>query len=300
MQKKINFKGTSLTLVGRSLKKESIAPDFRVISQDLNEVGLSNFSRPENELVGGIPLSAGKGKIKVITSFPSLDTPVCDLQVKEFNERASGVSTEVAILGISKDLPFAQKRFCQMNKIKDLVVLSDYKFSSFGINYGLLIKELNLLARAVVILDKGNILRYVQIVDELTTPPDYVDVLKNLQDIINNPSLPTKQELPSKCKPCEEGTPPLPKEKVDKLIAQYRGWQLVEDKKLVKEFKFKDFVEAKYFLDLISIIAEEQGHHPSFTLIYNKLKISLTTHAAGGLTDNDFIMARIIDEVGEP
>ncbi|MCK9603823.1 MAG: 4a-hydroxytetrahydrobiopterin dehydratase, partial [Candidatus Omnitrophica bacterium] len=65
-----------------------------------------------------------------------------------------------------------------------------------------------------------------------------------------------------------------------------------------KEFKFKDFVEAKYFLDLISIIAEEQGHHPNFSLIYNKLKVTLTTHAAGGLTENDFIMAKIIDELG--
>ncbi len=70
-----------------------------------------------------------------------------------------------------------------------------------------------------------------------------------------------------------------------------------EMKKIVKEFKFRDFIEAKYFLDLVSIIAEEQGHHPSFTLIYNKLKITLTTHAAAGLTDNDFIMAKIIDEV---
>jgi 4a-hydroxytetrahydrobiopterin dehydratase len=72
---------------------------------------------------------------------------------------------------------------------------------------------------------------------------------------------------------------------------------LVEGKKIVKEFKFKDFIEAKYFLDLISVIAEEQGHHPVFTLIYNKLKITLTTHALSGLSENDFIMARIIDSV---
>ncbi|MCK9604769.1 MAG: 4a-hydroxytetrahydrobiopterin dehydratase [Candidatus Omnitrophica bacterium] len=78
----------------------------------------------------------------------------------------------------------------------------------------------------------------------------------------------------------------------------HRGWLLVEDKKIVKEFKFKDFVEAKYFLDLISIIAEEQGHHPNFSLIYNKLKVTLATHAAGGLTENDFIMAKIIDGLG--
>ena len=72
---------------------------------------------------------------------------------------------------------------------------------------------------------------------------------------------------------------------------------MIEDKKIVKEFKFKDFVEAKYFLDLVAVISEEQGHHPNLTLIYNKLKITLTTHSSGGLTENDFIMAKIIDEL---
>jgi 4a-hydroxytetrahydrobiopterin dehydratase len=81
------------------------------------------------------------------------------------------------------------------------------------------------------------------------------------------------------------------------LSAERPGWELVEGKKLVQEFKFKDFAEAKYFLDLVSVIAEEQGHHPTLTLIYNKLKITLTTHAAGGLTDNDFILAKMIDEL---
>jgi thiol peroxidase len=278
----INFKSSLLTLVGRALKKENIAPDFKVVSQDLKEVRLADF----------------KGKIKVITSFPSIDTPVCDLQVKEFNRQAAGVSSEVVILGISKDLPFAQKRFCQANEIKNVVVLSDYRYSSFGINYGLLIKELNLLARAVLILDKNGILRYLQVVGELTAPPDYEDALKNLKEVINNPQLAIKEEFPSHCKPCEGEVPPLAKERIEQLIAQYRGWQLVDDKKLIKELKFKDFIEAKYFLDLVSIIAEEQGHHPTFNLVYNKLKITLTTHAAGGLTENDFIMAKIIDELG--
>lgn len=281
MKKKITFKGNPVTLVGRVVKKETRAPDFRVVSSDLKEVKLSDFS----------------GRIKIITSLPSLDTAVCDLQVKEFNKRALTLSSEVVILGISKDLPFAQKRFCQANDIKNVVVLSDYKFSSFGINYGLLIKELGLLARAVNIVDKNDIVRYIQIVEELTTPPDYEEALKNLDEIQKNPGLDIKEELPSKCTPCEKGTPSLPKDRVEKLIAQYRGWQLVEDKKIVKEFKFKDFLEAKYFLDLVSIIAEEQGHHPTMTVIYNKLKITLTTHDSGGLTENDFIMARIIDEL---
>jgi len=285
MPERIAFKGNPVTLVGRLLKIGDKASDFRVISSDLKEVGLSDF----------------QNKIKVITTFLSLDTPVCDLQLKEFNKRAAGFSCDIVVLGISKDLPFAQKRFCQANGITNIAALSDYKFSSFGINYGLLIKEMNLLARSVIILDKNDLIRYFRIVEELTTPPDYEDALKNLAEIIKNPVLSAKEKLPSKCKPCEGGMPPMPKDKIEKLLAGYRGWELAEDKKLVKEFKFKDFVEAKYFIDLVAIIAEEQGHHPTITIIYNKLRITLTTHAAGGLTENDFIMAKIIDELrGEP
>ena len=282
MPAKITFQGNPLTLVGRTIKTGMQAPDFKVASQDLKEVSLSDF----------------EGKIKILTSFPSLDTPVCDLQVKEFNKRASGLGPDVVIVGISKDLPFAQKRFCETFEIKNARIVSDYKTSSFGINYGLLIKELNLLARSAIILDKNNSIRYIQVVPELTSAPDYADAIKNLQEIIKNPEAQAKQEPPSKCKPCEEGAPPMPKEKIEKLMAQYRGWELVEDKKLAKEFKFRDFVEAKYFLDLVSVIAEEEGHHPTMTVIFNKVKVTLTTHAAGGLTENDFIMAKIIDELG--
>ncbi|MEI6631145.1 MAG: thiol peroxidase [bacterium] len=281
MLERVVFKGSPLTLLGRSLKENTPAPDFVVVSQDLKEKRLADFS----------------AKIKVITFFPSLDTPVCDLQVKEFNKKASAISPEVVVIGISKDLPFAQKRFCETFEIKNVSVLSDYKTSSFGINYGLLIKELNLLARGALILDKNNILRYRQVVGELTAPPDYAAVLGALETVMKSPALSVKEELPGKCKPCQEGMPSLPQEKIKKLIAQYRGWELVEDKKLVKEFKFKDFQEAKYFLDLVAIIAQEQGHHPHIGLGYAKLKITLTTHAAGGLTDNDFILAGIIDQL---
>jgi len=270
-------------LVGRAPKTGGKAPDFKVTSQDLKEVTLADF----------------RGKIKLISSFPSLDTPVCDMQVKEFNKRASALSSDVVVIGISKDLPFAQKRFCSENSITNETVLSDYKTSSFGINYGLLIKELNLLARSVHILDKNDTLRYSQLVPELTTPPDFDDALKNLAEIVKTPAIKLKEETPSKCTPCEKGTPPMPKERVEKLLAQYRGWELVEDKKLTKEFKFKDFAGAKYFVDVLSNIAEEQGHHPALLLTWGKVRVTLTTHAAGGLTDNDFIMARIFDEVAD-
>lgn len=282
MPGKVTFQGNPLTLVGRTLKAPTAAPDFKVVSQDLKPVTLSDF----------------KAKVKILTSFPSLDTPVCDLQVKEFNKRATGLSSEVVIVGISKDLPFAQKRFCETFEIKNVTVVSDYQTGSFGINYGLLIKELNLLARSVLIVDKSDTLRYFQLIEEITKAPDYEDVLKNLAEILKSPAVTPQEALPAKCKPCEGGIAALPKEEIEKLLAQHRGWELAEDKKLAKEFKFKDFVEAKYFLDLVSVIAEEQGHHPAMMIIYNKVKITLTTHAAGGLTENDFIMARIIDELG--
>ena len=282
MCSKVAFKGTPLMLAGRILQAGNAAPDFVVTAQDLSGKRLVDF----------------KDKIKVLTSFPSIDTPVCDLQVKEFNKKASSLSAEVLIIGISKDLPFAQKRFCEAFDIKNVTLLSDYKTSSFGINYGLLIKELNLLARSVIILDKNNTIRYIQIVPELTNQPDYNEALGKLEEVVKEPILRQAKSVLRHCVPCEIGTPPLPKEKIDELFSGLNNWELVDNKKIAKEFKFKDFAEAKYFLDILSLIAEEQGHHPGFNLTYNKLKVTLTTHASAGLTENDFIMAGIIDSVG--
>ncbi|MCL5260739.1 MAG: thiol peroxidase [Gammaproteobacteria bacterium] len=279
--KKVTMQGKELSLVGRKISVGKNAAKFSVVDNNFADVTLDKF----------------KGKIKIITSFVSLDTPVCDLQVKQFNKKASELSANVVIIGMSKDLPFAQKRFCAANDIKNIAILSDFKSSSFGINYGLLIKENNLLARATIILDSNDVIRFIDIVDEITNEPDYAEVLRNLTEVINSPAMPVAEGGPAKCIPCKAGTPPLEKNKIDTLIPRIINWELVDNKKLVKEFQFRDFVEAKYFLDLLAVIAEEQGHHPNFSLIYNKLKVTLTTHVAGGLTDNDFIMARIIDEV---
>lgn len=277
----IKFQGSPLTLVGRKIAVGMQAPFFKAVNAKLEEVTLNNF----------------KGKTKILTSFPSLDTPVCDLQVKAFNKEAANLGSDVAIVGISKDLPFAQARFCQANGINNLTLLSDYKTSSFGINYGMLIKENNLLARSIVIVDSADIIRYVQIVDELTSQPNYAEALEQLKIITQTPSALQTQGLSGKCVPCEAGTPPLTTDKIQQFLHNLTGWQLVEDKKLVKEFRFKDFVEATYFFNLLAVIAEEQGHHPTFTISYNKIKITLTTHVAAGLTENDFVMARLIDEI---
>ncbi len=277
----VTFKGTPLRLAGRAVKENQPAPDFQVVSSDLKDVGLDDF----------------KGKLKVISVFPSLDTPVCDLQVKEFNKRAAAFSPDVVVIGISKDLPFAQRRFCDTHDIKNEVVLSDYKSGSFGINYGMLIRELNLLARGVIIIDKGDIVRYVEIVPEVTSAVNFDEASKRLQSVVKAPVSAGDPVSPARCKPCEGGAPALLEGKAAALRAARRGWQAVEGKKIVKEFVFRDFPEAKYFTDVIAVIAEEQGHHPVMTLSYNKLKVTLTTHAAGGLTENDFIMAGIIDSL---
>lgn len=279
--KKIKIAGKNITLVGRKIQPNTWASNFKVVDEHLNEVTLNDF----------------KQKIKVITTFVSLDTPVCDLQIKEFNQRALQFSTDVVVLGISKDLPFAGQRFCKENSLKNIQLLSDYQSSSFGINYGLLIKENNLLARSIIIIDKNNVIRYAQIVDEITTAPSYDDALTNLENIIKSPLIKIDVPFPTHCEPCEKGTPPLEKSEIEKHQPTIKNWQVIEDKKLVKEFVFDDFVTAKYFLDLLAVIAEEQGHHPNFSLIYNKLKVTLTTHASGGLTVNDFIMAKIIDGI---
>ena len=167
MARIVTFKGMPLTLTGKCVKEGSRAFDFKLISQDLKEVRLSDFS----------------GKIKVINFFPSLDTPVCDLQVKEFNKKAVGLSPEIVVIGVSKDLPFAQVRFCAVNEIKNEIVLSDYRFSSFGLNYGFMIKELNLLARGTIIIDKLERIRYIQLVDEITQAVDFAEVFRKLEDV---------------------------------------------------------------------------------------------------------------------
>ena len=172
MARMITFKGTPLALIGKPVKVGRRAFDFKLISQDLKVVKLSDFS----------------GKIKVVNFFPSLDTPVCDLQVKEFNQRAAGLSPEVVIIGVSKDLPFAQARFCSANEIKNEVVLSDYRFSSFGLNYGFLIKELNLLARGTLIIDRSDCIRYIQAVSEITHSVNFSEVFDNLQEVLNAPA----------------------------------------------------------------------------------------------------------------
>jgi thiol peroxidase len=164
----ITFKGAPLTLAGTEVRVGDRAPDFTAL-----DVGLAPVS-----------LSAFRAKTVVIASVPSLDTPVCDLQTRRFNEEAGRLGAGVQVLTLSMDLPFAQKRWCGAAGAKNLTTLSDHRDAAFGLAYGVLIKELRLLARAVFVVDRQGVIRYIQVVGEIATEPDYAAVLDAVRKVV--------------------------------------------------------------------------------------------------------------------
>jgi len=164
----IAVEGNPLTLLGSEISAGDPAPDVEVLDNDLSPVGLSSF----------------RGKACIILSVPSLDTPVCDLETKRFNEEAAQLDPDVALLTISMDLPFAQKRWCGAAGVTRVEALSDHRDASFGKSYGVLIKELRLLARAVFVIDRDGIVRYVEVVKEITNEPDYEAALNAVKELI--------------------------------------------------------------------------------------------------------------------
>ena len=154
--------GNPLTLLGKEIKVGDQAPDFQVLDNDLKPVSLSTYS----------------GKTILISSVPSLDTSVCDMETRRFNEEAGKLGDDVIILTISMDLPFAQKRWCGAAGVDRVVTLSDHREADFGTRYGVLIKELRLLARAVFLVDKDRVIRYVEIVPEVSSEPNYEAAIK--------------------------------------------------------------------------------------------------------------------------
>ncbi|SJZ83778.1 thiol peroxidase (atypical 2-Cys peroxiredoxin) [Trichlorobacter thiogenes] len=157
----ITFKGNPMTLLGTELKLGDKAPDFTVVDTTLAPVSLATHA----------------GKIRIISAVPSLDTPVCDTETRRFNQEAAGLPDNVVLLTISLDLPFAQKRWCGAAGIERVITLSDYRDRSFGQNYGVLIKELLLLARCIFVVDAQGVIRYIQQVPEVTSEPDYAAVI---------------------------------------------------------------------------------------------------------------------------
>jgi thiol peroxidase len=152
------LKGNPITLLGSEVKVGRKAPDVELVANDLSTVALSSLRQ---------------GKVCIITAVPSLDTPVCDVETRRFNQEASNLGDDVTILAVSMDLPFAQARWCGAAGVKNLRTLSDHRDAAFGTSYGVLIQGLRLLARAVFVVDKQGVVRYLELVKEVASEPDY-------------------------------------------------------------------------------------------------------------------------------
>lgn len=153
------FKGTPVHLCGDFIEKGAAAPDFELVKTDLETLSLSSL----------------KGKRVILNIFPSLDTGVCAMSVRKFNQLAASLPDTV-VLAISKDLPFAHARFCTTEGIENLVPLSDFRQSDFDRNYGVLMADgplKGLLARSVAVIDRKGTIVYTELVPEITQEPDY-------------------------------------------------------------------------------------------------------------------------------
>src|SRR5574344_1138966 len=153
----ITFAGDKVTLIGKQVEVGQKAPAFKATKNDLCEFNSEDL----------------KGMVEVYSIAPSLDTSVCAIQAKKFNHDALDLSDDVVIVTITEDLPFAQKRFCANEDIKNLEMVSDYKEREFGEKYGFLIDELKLLARGVVVVDKEGVIKHVEYVEEVTNEVDF-------------------------------------------------------------------------------------------------------------------------------
>jgi len=169
VKRTVTLHGRTMTLTGEEIKVGGPAPDFKVT---------------DNEMLPMKFLRTYRDKVSVILAVPSLDTPVCDLETRRFNKEAEALGPEVNVLAISMDLPFAQKRWCGAAGIKSVRTFSDHQKADFGKAYGVLIKELRLLARAVFIVDKDGVIKYAQIVPEVGKEPDYEEVLNAVKALI--------------------------------------------------------------------------------------------------------------------
>lgn len=161
------LKGNPLTLLGKEIKKGDKAPDFVVTDSALKSRKLSEFA----------------GHTRILSIFPSVDTSVCSAQAHRFNKEASGLKN-TKILTISNDLPFALKRFCSAEGIENLVMLSDHKDLDFGYKYGFVIEEMRLLARGVVVIDKNDVVQYVEYVPEFSHEPEYDKALAVAKSLV--------------------------------------------------------------------------------------------------------------------
>ncbi|MEZ4746063.1 MAG: thiol peroxidase [Calditrichia bacterium] len=161
VNRSVTMRGNPLNLGGETVAVGSKAPDFTAIGLDLQPKKLSDFA----------------GKTVILSAVPSLDTGVCDMETRRFNEIAGQLGEDVEILTISVDLPFAQKRWCGAAGVDKVTLLSDHRTVDFGNKYGMIIPELRMLARSIFVIDKNGVIQYNQLVPEIAQEPDYDDVI---------------------------------------------------------------------------------------------------------------------------
>lgn len=167
---KVLFKGNPLGLSGDGIKTGDSLRDVKVAQTDLSLVNIAH--------------TKGEGKVRIISVVPSLDTPVCEQQTHHLSERNKGLDKMVELITVSIDTPFAQKRFATEAKIDNITFLSDYRGGEFGKAYGLFLDGPHILARAVMVVDKTNTVRYLQITPELTQLPDMDEAFRFARSLI--------------------------------------------------------------------------------------------------------------------
>lgn len=168
IKRTVTMQGRPMVLAGNEIKAGDKAPDFKVLDNDMMPMKF---------------LRSHLGKVSVILSVPSLDTPICDLETRRFNKEAQSLSPDINILAISMDLPFAQKRWCGTAGVANVKTYSDYQRGAFGRAYGVLMKDLRLLARAIFIMDREGEVKYAQLVKEVTNEPNYDEALSEIKKL---------------------------------------------------------------------------------------------------------------------
>lgn len=167
--RQVLFAGNPMILEGNEIKVGAVAPDFVALKQDLTPFEFYKET---------------EGKVVIISAVPSVDTSVCEFQTTHFNQTAAELSGDVFIVTISVDLPFAQKRFCGAHGIENSAVVSDHRALDFGEKYGFILKDLRLLERGVVIVDKDRSVKYVEYLPEVTNHPNYDAALEAVKALL--------------------------------------------------------------------------------------------------------------------
>ncbi len=168
--RQVGFGGKPLTLEGTEIQVGEAAPSFTLVNGDLKSVSLSDF----------------RGRVILLTTVPSLDTSVCNIETRRFDQEVAKLAGRIAYITVSMDLPFAQKRWCGTAETQSVVTLSDYKNHEFGKSYGIYLTDLGLLARAVFVIDAEGIIRYREIVAEVTHEPDYEAALTAVKGLLTS------------------------------------------------------------------------------------------------------------------